>query len=659
MPELAPGDEFAGHLIEGIAGRGGMGVVYRARHLALDHLVALKVISPERAGEDVFKQRFVSESRIAVSIRHPNVVPIHHAGEERGLLFVTMDLIEGTDVRGLLNREGRLEPERALGILSQVAAALDAAHERGLVHRDIKPGNVLLEPREGSEHVFLTDFGLSKRIDATSDLTASGAFVGTLDYAAPEQIRGRHMDARGDVYALGCVTHEMLSGSAPFAKVDQQMAKMYCHVSEPPPRLDDVAPDVSAALSDVVWRALEKDPDRRYPSAGDLARAAAAAVEGRTVAEPERSVGVGPAAPTQAFEALEAEPAQAAPPPAETIEVAPPAEAARRPSPDRRRIALAALALVAVVAVAVLLITSGGDEEGGGGGEDEPALLGAPIGVAELPVGIAAGDKRVWVASRDGERVTRIDSGADAPEGDQIRVGGQAEQVAIGNRSTYVTVEDSVVRITPDGAVDDSFEPAAAAGRRGIAVGSGEAEGVWVANLEEDTLSRLDPDTGDDIVAPIEVGDGPRGVAIGEGFVWVTNRDDGTVSRVNPASNQEDQSIQVGTEPKGLALLEGDVWVANEGDRTVMRIDAEASRTTEEADDVIDVGAGPRDVVGAFGFVWVTLGGDDAVVRVDPGGDGLEQIDLPEGAEPEDIAEANGLLWVTNGERDSVSRIEP
>src|SRR5215211_8534122 len=304
MAELAPGDIFAGHRIEGVAGRGGFGVVYRARHLALDHVVALKLISGERAADPTFRERFQSESRIAVSIRHPNVVAVHHAGEEDGLLFVTMDFIEGTDLRGLLNRERRLRPEDASAIISPVASALDAAHERGLVHRDIKPGNVLIEERRGDRHVFLTDFGLSKKIDATSGVTATGAFVGTLDYVAPEQIKGERVDARTDVYALGCVLYELLAGKVPFAGREEKVAKIYAHLQETPSDLHELVPDTPVALRDVVNRALAKQPEDRYQSAGDLGRAARAALEGNPVTEPERVVGVGAAAPTEMFDAL-------------------------------------------------------------------------------------------------------------------------------------------------------------------------------------------------------------------------------------------------------------------------------------------------------------------------------------------------------------------
>ena len=278
MRELAPGEIFAGHRIEGVAGRGGFGVVYRATHLALDHIVALKVISGERAADETFRDRFKSESRIAVSIRHPSVVAVHHAGEEDGRLFVTMDFVEGTDLRGLLNREGRLQPARAVEIVSQVASALDAAHERGLVHRDIKPGNVLIEGGEAGNRVFLTDFGLSKRIDATSGVTATGAFVGTLDYVAPEQIKGERVDARTDVYALGCVLYELLTGEVPFAGEREKVAKMSptCRRrrpswATPPPRsrassaMSSGAPSRKTPSAVTRRRAISPAP-RRQPS---------------------------------------------------------------------------------------------------------------------------------------------------------------------------------------------------------------------------------------------------------------------------------------------------------------------------------------------------------------------------------------------------------
>ena len=210
------GSEFAGHTIEAEAGRGGMGVVYRARDVALDRLVALKVITPNLAEDDDFRQRFKRESRVAAGIRHPHVIAIHRAGEQDGVLFITMDFVHGTDLKEALTERGRLPPIEAAQIVSQVGAALDAAHARGLVHRDIKPANVLLESNGEAPHAYLTDFGLTKHASSQSGMTETGMFVGTMDYIAPEQIQGARLDARADVYSLGCVLFQSLTGDVPY-----------------------------------------------------------------------------------------------------------------------------------------------------------------------------------------------------------------------------------------------------------------------------------------------------------------------------------------------------------------------------------------------------------------------------------------------------------
>ena len=328
MADLSPGTVFAGHRIEGVAGRGGMGIVYRATHLALDHVVALKVISPKLAGDARFRRRFADECRHSVQLRHPNVVQIHHAGEEDGLLFVTMDLIEGTDLRGILNRDGALGIEDSIRIVSEVASALDAAHALGLVHRDIKPGNVMVEDADGGERVFLTDFGLARHVEATSGVTATGAFVGTLDYVAPEQIMGERVDARADVYSLACVLFELVSGNPPFASREDKIEKMYAHLRDDPPRLRVMEPDAPEELDATVARALAKDPEERFPSAGDLARAATAALEGEATQHSERSVATGAAAPSQELRTPPETTALADEPPAPPADGRPP----RRPT---------------------------------------------------------------------------------------------------------------------------------------------------------------------------------------------------------------------------------------------------------------------------------------------------------------------------------------
>src|SRR5215218_1717455 len=275
--ELAIGSTFAGHRIDAVAGRGGMGVVYLATDLTLDRRVALKLIAPGLANDPVFRARFESECKLAAAIDHANVVQIFHAGEERGLLYVTMRYIQGTDLRTLLADEGRLAPARAVGIVAQVAGALDAAHQRGLVHRDVKPANVLLTTRDGSEHAFLTDFGVSKQRTSNTGLTKTGFAVGTADYMAPEQARGAEVDARADIYALGCVLYRALTGTVVYER-DSDVEKMWAHIHDPPPTLLEVCPELPRGLGVVLDRALAKRPEDRQPSAAELARQAMAAV---------------------------------------------------------------------------------------------------------------------------------------------------------------------------------------------------------------------------------------------------------------------------------------------------------------------------------------------------------------------------------------------
>ena len=291
MPELDPGTTFADHVIQDVAGKGGMGIVYRALHVPLNRQVALKVIAPEFSSDEEFRRRFQREFRAAASIQHPNVVPIYHAGEEDDLLYVTMRYVEGTDLARLLYEHGRLEPPVAARIVSQVAAALDAAHAGGIVHRDVKPANVLLD----GDTALLTDFGLMKDLKSTSQITEARSLVGTFDYAAPEQLREDPVDARTDVYALGGVLFQTLTGKVPYPR-ETAAATMLAHIDSPPPSVLTVLPDASELLGEVVRRAMAKDPNARYPSAGDLGRAVLAAVDGRPPPEPERSVAAGQAA---------------------------------------------------------------------------------------------------------------------------------------------------------------------------------------------------------------------------------------------------------------------------------------------------------------------------------------------------------------------------
>jgi serine/threonine-protein kinase len=678
MPDLNPGATFAGHRIEGIAGRGGMGTVYRATHLALDHVVALKVISPRLAADDAFRERFRSESRIAVSLRHPNVVPIHHAGEEDGLLFVTMDLVDGPDLRGMLIAGGTLPPDRAIAIIEQVASALDVAHSRGLVHRDIKPGNILVE-RDSGDRAYLTDFGLAKRFDQGTDagaLTRTGAFVGTLDYVAPEQIRGDRVDARTDVYALGCVMYEAIAGKAPFADREENVAKIYAHLQDEPPWLPGDG-GTAGSLDEVIARALAKEPGDRYPSAGDLARAAAAATEGQEVLRSaERSVATGKAAPetgepaapqipdTVSSEvAAEPEPEPAAtepfavaaattaahPGPTERVAVPTAATSATPdsspPGPRWGRIAAAVALVAAVVAVAVIAL-------GGGGGDvttyEQPILAGE-LPLLGMPVGITAGEGTIAVATREGRTVALLDEKTGKPTGDAVSLPANGEDVTFADGSLWATVPgaDAVVTAKMDGSERTAID--VGAGAIGIASGDGM---VWAAEPEARKLASID--TGDQSVSsiPIEAASEPAEVAAGDDVLWVVDRGDGQVFRVDPNNPSAAQGFAVGSNPKGVVVGDdGSVWVANTDAGTVVRLDASGDQQAQ-----VDVGGQPRLMAAGFGRIWVA-DGDGAVEAINPADESFQKVDVD--GSPEGVAIGSDQVWVTTGSGDSVVRIDP
>jgi serine/threonine protein kinase len=276
--ELAAGSQIAGYQIEAQIGRGGMAVVYRAFDARLGRSVALKILAPELALDEAFRQRFLREMRAAASIDHPHIIPVFDAGEADGALFIAMRYVSGQDVRRLLDREHTLPAERSAHIIAQVASALDEAHSRGMVHRDVKPGNILIATVAGSgqpDHVYLSDFGLSKQ-SVSASITSTGQFVGTLDYMAPEQIEGRPIDGRADLYGLACTAYEMLSGVPPFQR-EQSIAVMWAQLSSPPPSLTQLRPELPPAVDQVMARAMAKSPDDRYQTCGAFAEALQAA----------------------------------------------------------------------------------------------------------------------------------------------------------------------------------------------------------------------------------------------------------------------------------------------------------------------------------------------------------------------------------------------
>ncbi|HEX9417193.1 MAG TPA: serine/threonine-protein kinase [Gaiellaceae bacterium] len=359
------GSEFAGYRLEELIGHGGMSIVYRAQHLKLERTVALKLLMPELSEDESFRERFMRESRLAAALDHPNVIPIYEAGDQDGVFYIAMRYVGGSTLKALLESEGPLDPERTASIISQVASALNAAHdEKGLVHRDVKPANILIVPGHGADeadHVYLSDFGIAKQ-RAAGGLTKTGMFVGTADYAAPEQIEGKELDRRADVYALGCVLYECLTGSPTYEK-DSEVALMYAHLLEPPPSLTKARPDLPPEIDGVLAKAMAKSRDDRYDTTRDFASDVRKTLVG-TATRHTRAAGQPAAAAPEAMLAAQTSAADvpsapsAAPPPPPV-----PEPAARGGGWSRGRLLALGGIAAAVIAggvVAALLLTGGG-----------------------------------------------------------------------------------------------------------------------------------------------------------------------------------------------------------------------------------------------------------------------------------------------------------
>ncbi len=635
----AIGAEFAGHRIVAVIGRGGMGVVYRAHNLALDRERALKVVAPALSTDRRFRDRFKRESRLAASIEHPNVIPVHAAGEEDGLLFLTMRLVEGSDLRRIVEAEGPLDPARAAVVVDGVAAALDAAHAAGLVHRDVKPANVLIEagtrrrpPEEAGswshEHVFLTDFGITRPVRGGETVTGTGEFLGSPDYVAPEQAAGEPVSPRTDVYALGCVVHYALTGRPPFVR-DNDLATLFAHANAPRPRATAANPELPEAVDGVIRKAMAIDPDHRHTTAGELA------------ADLRRALGLPPAA---------------LPDP----DAGPTRPLQRRV--DRRRALVPALlvaAALAVAAVIVFALTQGDDSGGGAEGPSAPESVAPPEAVATIPVGeapngLTVGAGRVWVAETGARAVEGVDPRSERSVPPSFAVPG-ASSVAVGFGSIWVVSPpgDAVYRLDPSGEEDPVVIDVGEA-PSDVAV---DADWVWVANQGDNTVSRVDPNANEEDLAE-PVGIAPRSLATGGGSVWVANIDARSISQIDASTGERvGSAISVpGSRPNDVAFGEGSVWVIDNVDGTLTRIDP--SRQTVDGDPA-PVGPKPRGVKVAFGYVWVANAGDATLSRVDP--DRLEPVGSPTevGGDPADVAVGEGSVWTADQADSTVTRVEP
>jgi DNA-binding beta-propeller fold protein YncE/predicted Ser/Thr protein kinase len=593
-----------------------MSVVYLAEDLRLKRKVALKLLAPQLAEDEAFRERFLVESELAASLDHPNIVPIYAAGEADERLFIAMRYVEGSDLKELL-RAGPLAPERTIAMCEQVANALDLAHERGLVHRGVKPSNVLLDTRD---HVYLTDFGLTKRL-AEPRGVEPGLF-GTIDYIAPEQIRGEEVDRRTDVYSLGCLLYECLAGEPPFRR-STDAAALFAHLEEEPPSLP--------GLEQVFSKALAKEPDDRYGTCAEL------------IGGGREALGLG--------------------------------------EPPRPRwwrapvtLALAGAALIEVALAVFLAVRSGGGAPATTGGslvriDPRTGRVADQIAVGNDPSAVAADAAGVWVANRGDTTVWRIDARTNgvmlripahgvpadlaiapasaAPAngpGSAVVVDGPQDptiaelDAATGNASVFSLLGGGGLFFGILGSPTGLGSPRVAAGtsgiwvarpdrqvgrfdanpgtlvrplfiapprdeRRdsffsGIAVGEG---GVWVAGDPLDReLWRIDPATGG-LAARIRLPFAPKDVGVGAGAVWVTSDLTDTLARIDPSTNRITAIAPAGRGAGGVAVGAGSVWVADEVGRAISRIDPRTLRVI----DTIRLDSSPVDVAVGGGAVWV------------------------------------------------------
>ncbi len=604
MAEPAIGSALGGYRIDALIARGGMGVVYRATHLALDRPVALKVIAAHLAADDGFRSRFLRESRLAARLDHPNVVPVFDAREEDGELIVAMRLVEGGDLKRAIDREGPLAPDRAIELLGQIAAALDAAHAAGIVHRDVKPHNILVD----GDRAYLSDFGLAKAA-GDSGLLSEASVVGTAQYMSPEQWRGEQIGPAADVYSLGCVLYEALTGVVPYAR-----------------REGDAEPRMPRGLDQVIERAVSPDADARYQSAGELIEAAREH-QGATPA-PTLVLSETPGRKTAVLSE----------------------ESGRRGFREWLG-AKAKSAAITVGGILVVILVAFVAQKLFGGGD---VSVSDPIPIGKGPLRVAVGARSVWVTSAGDGTLSRIDLATEGVAGRPLHLGRGIAGVAVGEGSVWVTSSRTgeVLRVDGDaGAVEDRIDVGGRPGaiafgggrvwvadqagggivainavggrvfKRGIAphvaplrlaVGAG---GLWVSSAETGNVRRVD--LGDALAAdPIAVGRGPSGVTVGGGVVWVANSRGDSVTRVDPATRTLlGEPIAVGDRPGGIDAGTTAVWVANSADGTVTRIDIENGETEG---DPISVGADPGAIAVGSEAVWVANNGDGTVTRIEP-----------------------------------------
>ncbi|MBA3865827.1 MAG: protein kinase [Solirubrobacterales bacterium] len=598
--DFAIGSTLAGYRLEALIARGGMGVVYRATHLGLEREVALKVIARELADQDGFRQRFLRESRLAARLDHPSVVPIFDSREVDGELIVAMRLVHGGDLRRLIERDGPLEPERAIALLGQVGEALDAAHAAGIVHRDVKPHNVLVE----GDRAFLSDFGLAKAVGESGALS-DASIVGTAQYMSPEQWRGDSIGPAADVYSLGCVLYEALTGIAPFVRKDA-----------------DTEPVIPGGLEEVIERAVAKDPAERFPSAGALI-AAARERQGDTPAA-TRVLSASSQHPTQPLGRRRG-------------------ASSWRPSRHQLQWGGAAVAVAAAILVLAFTLLSGGGVD-----------VSAPIAVGAGPLRIATGREAIWVTSEPDGTLTRLDPGSGEVVGKPVELGAGIAGVTVGAGSVWVSdpAKGEVLRVDPDsGAVSQRV---GVGGRPGPIVFGGDR--VWVGDDEGAGVSVINAEGGRVIRRDLVTHAAPLRLAVGGGGLWVSSASTGTLRRIDLSTVKPGRAILAGRGPAGVTFAQGLVWVANSRGDSVTTVDSTTQVVVGEA---IEACSRPGGIDAGTSAVWVACVADDAVARIGLESGQREGAPIAVGPEPGAVAVGESAVWVADNGDGTVTRIEP
>ena len=612
---LLPGGKLVGYEVHRLIARGGMGEVYEATQFSLGRRVALKVIATQYSQDERLRARFRRENRTAAALDHPNILPIHEAGElPDGRLFMAMRFVDGPDLGRLLAERGPLPLPEAVAILFQVADALDAAHRHGLFHRDVKPANVLLHRTERGWHAYLTDFGLARTTVDASRHTSTGELLGTVDYMAPEQVSGEDVDCRADVHAFGCMLYRCLAGTPPY-KRETPVATVVAHANAPIPILSEAVPGLPPALDLVVRRALEKNPEQRASSAGALMRWAAE--HGSPPATPAATGGQGlqlPLHPT-----VPPDDAETAPLREQSV---PESDRTTRPSSKVAEPHVQAASSDSELTRTVAPASKSANARSGDPSAPPDADTQASEQAARRPV------------SRTRHR--RLIRAALLLAGFLAAAGAAAVMVLPGaSPQTHASVV-KVIRV--------------GRGPYGVASGAGH---IWVSNSVDDTVTEIDPNTSQPIGTPIAVGITPQALTFAAGHLWVANIGAGTLSEIDPSTRRTvGKPIRVGVYPSGLAYARDLLWVSTLGDDhlTPLTLGNIKVLGTPLQD------SRPEAVVFGADRLWVAASGNRSVIAVDPTPGGESPETIPIKASPTALALGLGRVWVAANATRSSSR---